>query len=76
LRQVKGYFIPQASEIKKAVTIPVIGVGGITEAEFADKLVQEGKVDLVAVGRQFWSDSHWAEKALETLKINKSGSDP
>jgi 2,4-dienoyl-CoA reductase-like NADH-dependent reductase (Old Yellow Enzyme family) len=76
LRQVKGYFIPQASEIKKAVTIPVIGVGGITEAEFADKLVREGKVDLVAVGRQFWSDSQWAEKALETLKINKSGSDP
>jgi NADPH2 dehydrogenase len=76
LRQVKGYFIPQASEIKKAVTIPVIGVGGITEAEFADKLVREGKVDLVAVGRQFWSDSQWAEKALETLKIHKSSSNP
>ena len=74
LRQVKGYFIPQASEIKKAVNIPVIGVGGITEAEFADKLVREGKVDLVAVGRQFWSDSQWAEKALETLKINESSS--
>jgi 2,4-dienoyl-CoA reductase-like NADH-dependent reductase (Old Yellow Enzyme family) len=76
LRQVKGYFLPQATEIKQAVTAPVIGVGGITEAEFADKLVKEGKVDLVAVGRQFWSDSQWAEKALETLKINKSNSKP
>ena len=55
LRQVKGYFIPQASEIKKAVNVPVIGVGGITEAEFADSLVSGGKVDLVAVGRAFWS---------------------
>jgi NADPH2 dehydrogenase len=72
LRQVKGYFVPQASEIKKAVNVPVIGVGGITEVEFADQLVSEGKVDLVAVGRAFWSDSQWAEKALETLKINKS----
>lgn len=72
LRQVKGYFVPQASEIKKAVNIPVIGVGGITEAEYADKLVLEGKVDLVAVGRAFWSDSQWAEKAIETLKNNKS----
>ena len=68
LRQVKGYFVSQATEIKKAVNVPVIGVGGITEAEFADKLVSEGKVDLVAVGRAFWSDSQWAEKAIETLK--------
>jgi len=71
LRQVKGYFIPQAQAIKNAVSVPVIGVGGITEAEYADKLVSEGKVDLVAVGRAFWSDSQWAEKAVETLKINK-----
>ena len=58
--------------IKKAVNVPVIGVGGITEAEFADKLVSEGKVDLVAVGRAFWSDSQWAEKAIETLKTANS----
>jgi NADPH2 dehydrogenase len=71
LRQIKGYFIPQASEIKKAVKVPVIGVGGITEAEYADKLIIEGKVDLVAVGRAFWTDSQWAEKAIETLKTFK-----
>jgi NADPH2 dehydrogenase len=68
LKHVKGYFIPQASEIKKAVSVPVIGVGGITDAKFADKLVSEGKVDLVAVGRAFWRDNRWAEKAIETLK--------
>ena len=72
LRQVKGYFVPQAAAIKKAVNVPVIGVGGVTEVEFADKLVSEGKVDLVAVGRAFWSDSQWAEKAIETLKKSKS----
>jgi 2,4-dienoyl-CoA reductase-like NADH-dependent reductase (Old Yellow Enzyme family) len=71
LRQIKGYFVPQASEIKKAVKVPVIGVGGITETEFADRLVTEGKVDLVAVGRAFWTDSQWAEKAIETLKTVK-----
>ena len=71
LRQIKGYFVPQASEIKKAVNVPVVGVGGITDAEYADKLVNEGKVDLVAVGRAFWTDSQWAEKAIETLKSTK-----
>jgi 2,4-dienoyl-CoA reductase-like NADH-dependent reductase (Old Yellow Enzyme family) len=68
LRRVKGYFVPQAYEIKKAVRVPVIGVGGITEAEYADRLVKEGKVDLVAVGRALWKDPKWAEKAVEALK--------
>ena len=67
LRHLKGYFIPQAHQIKKAVHVPVIGVGGISEAEFADKLVSEGKVDLVAVGRALWKDSKWPQKAAEKL---------
>jgi NADPH2 dehydrogenase len=67
LRQVKGYFVPQAAEIKKSVHVPVIGVGGITEPQFADQLVGEGKVDLVAVGRALWHDAQWAEKAVKTL---------
>jgi 2,4-dienoyl-CoA reductase-like NADH-dependent reductase (Old Yellow Enzyme family) len=68
LREVKGYFIPQAHEIKKAVKALVIGVGGITDAEYADRLVRDGKVDLVAVGRALWKDPKWAEKAVEMLK--------
>jgi NADPH2 dehydrogenase len=68
LRNVKGYFVPQAYEIKRAVKAPVIGVGGITDAEYADKLVRDGKVDLVAVGRALWKDPKWAEKAVEALK--------
>jgi 2,4-dienoyl-CoA reductase-like NADH-dependent reductase (Old Yellow Enzyme family) len=69
LRQVKGYFIPQAHQIKTAVNVPVVGVGGITDAEFADKLVRDGKVDLVAVGRALWHDCEWPQKAAQKLKI-------
>jgi NADPH2 dehydrogenase len=69
LRQVTGYFVPQAHEIKKAVNVPVIGVGGINQANYADMLVRDGKVDLVAVGRALWSDPKWAEKTIETLEI-------
>jgi NADPH2 dehydrogenase len=72
LRQIKGYFVPQANRIKRAVTAPVIGVGGIVEAGFADKLVRDGEVDLVAVGRQFLRDPQWAQNALETLKATKT----
>jgi NADPH2 dehydrogenase len=67
LQHIKGYFIPQAAEVKKAVKVPVIGVGGIKDVEFADQLVREGKVDLVAVGRALWHDHEWAQKALLTL---------
>jgi NADPH2 dehydrogenase len=67
LRQVKGYFIPQAHQIRNNVNVPVIGVGGITDAEFADKLVRDGKVDLVAVGRALWHDCEWPQKATQTL---------
>lgn len=68
LRHQKGYFVPQAHQIKKAVKLPVIGVGRITNAEYAEKLVSEGLVDLVAVGRALWKDSKWAEKTIEKLK--------
>jgi NADPH2 dehydrogenase len=68
LRQVTGYFVPQASEIKKAVKIPVIGVGGVNQAEIADKLIREESIDLVAVGRALWHDSEWALKALDFTK--------
>ena len=67
LRQIKGYFVPQAQKIKNIVKVPVIGVGGIREAEFADKLVRDGRVDLVAVGRALWHDNEWPQKAAETL---------
>ncbi|NLE04059.1 MAG: NADH:flavin oxidoreductase [Crenarchaeota archaeon] len=68
LRRQKAYFVPQAHEIKKSVKVPVIGVGRITNAEQADKLIEEGQVDLVAVGRALWKDSKWAEKAIAKLK--------
>jgi len=67
LRQITGYFIPQANEIKKAVQVPVIGVGGIKHPEFANKLVAAGLVDLVAVGRALYHDNEWPQKAAQTL---------
>jgi NADPH2 dehydrogenase len=69
LRHQKGYFVPQAKEIKKAIKVPVIGVGRIRDSSYANEIVSDGTVDLVAVGRALWKDSKWAEKAI--LKINK-----
>lgn len=64
----QGYFIPQAQQIRNVVDIPVIGVGGIREPEYADKVIREGKVDLVALGRELLKDPDWPKKAIETLE--------
>ena len=69
LQNRQGYFIPQAQQIKKVIDIPVIGVGGITEPEYANKLIREGLVDLVAVGRGLLKDPNWAIEAIKTLEI-------
>jgi NADPH2 dehydrogenase len=65
----QGYFIPQAQQIKNAVEIPVIGVGGIKDPKYADAVIREERVDLVAIGRALLEDPDWASKGIERLKV-------
>lgn len=67
----EGFFIPEAEAVKKVVSVPVIGVGGIVTPAFADDVIRRGRVDLVAVGRAMIQDSHWAINALKTLDEQK-----
>jgi 2,4-dienoyl-CoA reductase-like NADH-dependent reductase (Old Yellow Enzyme family) len=62
-----GYFVPYAEAIKARVTVPVIVTGGITEAEHADRIVREGRADLVGIGRAMLNDAQWARKAIARL---------
>jgi NADPH2 dehydrogenase len=64
----QGYFSSLTKELKEVVAIPVILTGGITEASATEKLLSEGKADLIGVGRAILKDSKWAEKAIEGLK--------
>jgi NADPH2 dehydrogenase len=50
--------------VRKAVGIPVIGVGGIVDPDQAERALAEGLVDLIAVGRAMLADPQWAVKAL------------
>jgi 2,4-dienoyl-CoA reductase-like NADH-dependent reductase (Old Yellow Enzyme family) len=60
----QGYFFPEAKAIKASLTIPVVGVGGVTDPEFARQAIERADVDLVAVGRQLLADPEWARRAL------------
>lgn len=60
-----GFSADMAEEIKRAVSIPVITVGRYTEPQFAELMVQEGRCDLVAFGRQSLADPYMPKKAQE-----------
>jgi 2,4-dienoyl-CoA reductase-like NADH-dependent reductase (Old Yellow Enzyme family) len=64
----QGYFAPLTEALKQVVSLPVILTGGIKDAETADRLLQEGRADLIGVGRAIMSDSLWAKKAVESLQ--------
>jgi 2,4-dienoyl-CoA reductase-like NADH-dependent reductase (Old Yellow Enzyme family) len=66
----QGFFVPLAEGIKSVVTVPVIGVGNITEPEFADKIVSEKRVDLVAIGRKLLADPNFPREAAKELGID------
>jgi NADPH2 dehydrogenase len=54
-------------EAKKALSIPVIGVGGILRPELAEEVLSENLVDMVAVGRGILVDPNWIVKAHEGM---------
>jgi len=54
-----------ASEIKNVVDIPVIVVGSITTPELAEEILEEGKADLIALGRPLLADPYFPLKARE-----------
>jgi len=54
-----------SAAIKKAVNIPVSVAGRIRRPETAEKILQEGKADLVEIGRALICDSEWPKKAAE-----------
>ncbi len=65
----QGYYVPLAEGVKQAVKVPVIGVGHITEPEYADRIIREGKVDMVAVGRLLLANPDFPKQAAAKLGI-------
>ena len=54
-----GYQMPLAETIKREVDMAVMGVGLITEAAQAEKIIAEGQADMVALGRGFLFNPRW-----------------
>jgi NADPH-dependent 2,4-dienoyl-CoA reductase/sulfur reductase-like enzyme len=57
-----GYLADDASGIKTATKVPVIAVGRIHSVKVAEKVLQDGKADMVALGRALIADPEWVSK--------------
>lgn len=62
-----GYQVSFATAIRKAVDIPVMAVGLITEAEQAEGIVARGEADMIAIARAVMDDPHWGRHAAWRL---------
>ena len=61
----EGCLVPLAAAVKAAVDLPVIAVGKIVDPVFADAILEQGKADLVAMGRALIADPELPNKARD-----------
>ena len=60
-----GYMVDLAAAVKKAVKVPVIAAGRISNGAFAESVIKEGKADLIGLARVLWADPEWPSKVKE-----------
>jgi 2,4-dienoyl-CoA reductase-like NADH-dependent reductase (Old Yellow Enzyme family)/thioredoxin reductase len=59
-----GCFIHLAEAVKAVVSIPVVAVGRVKSPELADRILKEGRADIMAMGRALIADPDLPNKAL------------
>lgn len=59
-----GFLVPLVEEVKKLTKVPVIAVGRL-DLELGEKILEEGKADLIAIGRRLLADPDLPNKVAE-----------
>lgn len=69
----QGWNTYAAEEVKKRVSVPVITSHTLRDPAYCEKILAEGRVDLVGLSRQMIADPYWANKAYagKTKEIRK-----
>jgi NADPH2 dehydrogenase len=61
----EGYMVHLAGAVKKEVEVPIITAGRIAEGELAERIIAEGKADLIGLARVLWADPEWPAKVKD-----------
>ena len=59
----EGWNTYTAEEVKKHVKIPVITSHSLRNPDYCEKILSEGRADMVGFSRQLIADAYWANKA-------------
>jgi len=62
-----GYLVPYAETIRRDADIATMAVGLIIEAQQANEIIESGRADLVAMGRQLLDDPNFVFHAAKEL---------
>lgn len=71
-----GYQVPFAAAIRDGAGLPTAAVGLITEAAQAEAILEEGKADLVLLGRELLRNPGWPSRALRELGVESFDGSP
>ncbi|QAU23759.1 NADH:flavin oxidoreductase/NADH oxidase [Dyella sp. M7H15-1] len=66
-----AFLAPIAERVRREVGIPVSSAWGIGTPELAERVLQDGQLDLVMIGRAHLADPHWPYKAARALGIER-----
>ncbi|MGE0700049.1 MAG: NADH:flavin oxidoreductase/NADH oxidase [Hyphomicrobiaceae bacterium] len=62
-----GFQVPYAEKVRREAGIKTMAVGVIVAGDQAEAILQEGRADLVALGRELMYDPYWPLKAATAL---------
>ncbi len=65
-----GYQVPLSDYIRKHADIMTMAVGLIIHGDQAEQILQEGRADLIAVGREILNNPNWPMDAAQKLGID------
>ena len=64
MSQPRGLLADYAADVRKAVSIPVGAVGRINNPLLAEEILDDGKADIILLGRPLIADPYFPQKAL------------
>lgn len=66
-----GYQVHYAEMVRKTCNIPVIAVGLLNEFDLAQNVIQDGRADFVAIGRELLRNPYWVLYANQKRKVEQ-----
>ena len=61
----EGCFLPYVDQVRRYTTLPICGVGGLTDPDFVEAQLASGRIDCAAMSRQLLADPDWPRKLAE-----------